>query len=290
VTRFGLQSKPFEFTGTGSGVADVGVFQVKRMGDEDRRPVIVKVVDAQGETLAGAAITFSPMINRSSTIPAAKTDAMGRVETRLFPNKYSCYANLAGYNRAFRSIEIAADALEPNTVELKLHRMIKATIKVQWRAKIIGHPNQPQPSGESISTGEIELHNGMQSHDSRTPYSTASWIRLLQKDDQLQLQFTEGPSYGSMGLMGISWIGRVDMSKGPAVDFETINLANLDEWKKKAKLIHPNSQDPPGRRQPIIAAVEKDALYVGKINSRDMQGRASKRFFKILVTELGDSE
>jgi len=289
ITQHGLENKSFEITGSWSEVIDAGMFRVKLMGDEDRQPAIVRVVDAQGEPLAGISIMFSLMSSRGSKIPPAKTDEQGLVEMQLLPGKYRCYTNLPHYTQAVHSFEIKPNALEPNTFEMKLHRLITATVKIKWRAEITGHPNQPQPSGEKMTTGEIELRHGAQGRNSRSPNQTVPWIRLLQKDDQLQLQFIERRTHSAAGRTNTSWIGRVETPEDPAVDFESIDLEKMDDWKKKAKVLSPN-QSVPGQTQPIIAVKEKGAIYIGKINSVGRQGRYPQVIdFKILVTELGDS-
>ncbi|NOZ40367.1 MAG: hypothetical protein GXP24_09090 [Planctomycetes bacterium] len=293
VSQSGLQRKTFEFTGAAEGVADAGTFQVKRMGEEDRRPVVVKVVDAQGEPLAGVTVTFNSSNNRrrSERNLTFKTDEQGHVETRIFPDNYSCYASLTNYNRASQSFEIEPDSLSPNTLKLKLYRLMKASVKIKWRGKIIGNPNLTLSPNDPVSTGEIELHNGVQSH----PYSSVPWVRLLQKDDQLQLQFTEQTHYGPPGLVGGSWIGRVDTSAGSGVDsgvdFEAIDLTKLEEWKEKVKQLRPNIPDLPGRHQPVTVAAEEGAIFVGKILSRDRNGRYPQLLdFKILVAQRSDAQ
>ena len=223
ISQYGLQNKTFEFAGEANGVADAGDFQIKRMGEVDRRPAVVHVVDAQGKPLAGVTVTFTPAANRRNgeKIPTSKSDKKGRVEMRLFPYTYTCYANLKDHNRDSQSLEVSSDASGANALELTLHRLIAATVKVHWRAKILGNPN-PNPNlspGEPVSIGGIELHNGVQSH----PYSSVPWVRLQQKDDQLQLLLTEQPQYGPLGITGNSWIGRIETANGSAVDFESID-------------------------------------------------------------------
>jgi len=263
------------------------------MGDEDRRPVVVKVVDAQGEPMAGVSVTLTPARHRhSNRIPTVKTDSLGHVEMRLFPNKYNCYASRTGYNRTFQSIVLTFDKPEPSTATLKLHRLILATVKIEWRAKPLGSPNNLGAPAETTSTGEIELRHGGHASNSRIHDPATPWIRILQKEGQLQLYFQGQAHYGHGITTGKSWIGRADTQEGSVVDFEAIDLENLDEWKKKAKSLAQNQGAESGQNMSFNVKAEKGALYVGKIIVRDRHHQNLLLMgmgFKVLVTELGDS-
>ena len=76
-----------EFGGSPHGAENVGVLRVKRLSDEDRRPVVVNVVDPAGKPLAGATVALNS-ISRSGgheAGPPVTTTADGAAKLQLFP-------------------------------------------------------------------------------------------------------------------------------------------------------------------------------------------------------------
>ena len=299
VSQPGLVSKTFEFQGTVNGVENAGVLRVKRLTEAERRSVVVNVVDEEGKPLAGAKVAFSTRgrFSGQEGVSPVTTSADGQAELSLFPNTYNCQISLEGFSPVNESVTAATDAKQPLKVKVKLYRAITATIKVVWRARLAFNPGEPG-RGDAVTTGEFEQHIGTESDNGFRggPYGPP-WVRLMQNGKVVQLQFME-QMYFPQPSSDATWVGRMKVdgvnilesatnAAAAAARFEKIDLSKLDEIKDQLKLPRFNLGGMPGRTSPVTLPVEADAIYVGKINSRDPQtGRPAQLEFKILVTEL----
>lgn len=299
VARPGLVGKVFEFQGSSHGAENVGTLRVERMNDEDRRPVAVKVVDPQGNPLPGATVTFHPVnqMGNQGEPPQATTAAGGEAKAVLFPDKYNCQVSLKGYSPTAEMVSVAPDAETPAVVEVKLYRAITATIKVVWRAKMGVNPGMPQFGNDSVTTGEFEQHTGRDGGGFQGGPFGPSWVRLVQTNDKMQLQFYEQPM-GFPQPAESSWVGRLkDVAEDSNEDkldakavaelFDVLALAELDAIADEFKVRRTKFGGMPGPGGPTSVPLDTDDIYIGKINSRDPQtGRPATIAFKILATEL----
>jgi hypothetical protein len=300
VSQPGLVSKTFEFRGATNGAEDAGVFRVKRLADAERLPVVVKVVDVKGNPLAGATVAFSTTgrLSNQKGVPPVTTTADGRAKVSLFPNSYNCQVVLNEYNPITEAITVATGEKGFMEVEVKLYRAIGATIKVVWRSKMIARPGEPQFQGDAVTTGEFEQHVGPGGVGSYRggPYGPP-WVRLMQTDDAMQLQFIE-QMYFPQPPFGATWVARLKNaptappegaadSAAAADHFDKIELSKLDELEDELILPRSKLGGTPGRPTQLLLPAEVGAVYVGKINSRDPQtGRPALIEFKIWTTEV----
>ena len=214
ISQPGLVSKTFSFQGGTQAAENVGDLRVTRLSDADRQPVVVKVVDASGKPLAGAAVTcnlLSGSGGRAGMLPAT-TNADGEAKLTLFPNKYYCQVTLKDYCTVSQPIEVASNAAEPTKVEAKLYLSITATIKVVWRAKLSVHPGMPQFGNDAVTTGEFEQHVGSGGRGAAPVGGLfgPAWVQLVQTGNEVQLQFQEQPMGFPNPQGGSSWVGRLD--------------------------------------------------------------------------------
>ena len=190
VSQPGLVSDHYEFQGTAKGAENLEVLRVQRLTEADRKPIVVKVVDADGKPLEGATVTLSAQ--GGMNMPTGTTDADGKAEISLFPNNYSFQVTLRDYNPITQPLQVSLDAKKPIEVDVKLHRAIAATVKIVWRAKPGFRPGMPRFQDGGVTSGEFEQHVGPDAPGIQQggPYGP-HWVRLMQSGDDIQLQFVE---------------------------------------------------------------------------------------------------
>jgi len=302
VSQPGLATETFRFDGSVLEAEDLGVLRVQRMTDADRRPVVVKVVDAEGKPLSGAKVVFTPISSQGGRDgePPVATNAEGEAKVKLYPNRYSSQINLKEYYPASQTIELPSGGAEPTNIDAKLHLAISATIKVAWRAKLGGHPGMPQFQNDAVTTGDFEQIAGPREAGGPPagggPFGPA-WVRLVQEGDEMKLQFQDQMHFAP-GAGPPSWVARLGRSKEQAEDaaknldadrelFELLDLKDLDLLESEVKLERTSLGGMPGRMQPVSVPLERGDIYVGRINGRDMHtGRPAVIEFKILASEL----
>lgn len=301
VAQPGLLSETFEFQGSPRGAKCVGNFQVKRLTDADRREVVVRVVDPDGKPLPGATVGFTPVsqFGRSEGIRPATTAAEGDAKLTLYPNNYQCQVSLKDFNSVSRMVVVAADGAPQDQIEFKLYSAIRATIRVVWRARMINQPGMPQFGNEAVMTGEFEQQAGGAAPVFRGGPFGPHCIRLVQTEDDMQLQFTEHMRFPNAA--GASWVGRLESHESESSEdakqafdvkvaaelFNVLGLTELDSIVEEFKIKRTNLGMMPGAGGPVSLPVEAGDIFVGRMQSHDPQtGRPALVEFKILATEL----
>jgi len=301
VAQPGLLSEVFEFQGSPRNAKHVGDFQVKRLSDEDRREIVVHVVDPDGKPLPGASVGFTPenQFGRSEGIRPATTSADGEAKLTLYPNHYHCQVSLKDFNPVSQRVVVAADGAPQDTIEVKLYPAIRGAVRVVWRAKIMNHPGMPQFGNEAVTTGEFELQAGGAAPVFRGGPFGPHCVRLVQTEDNMQLHFTEQIRFANAA--GASWVGRLesneaDSSAAPdrefdikvaAELFDVLGLTELDAIAEEFKIKRTSLGMMPGAGGPVSLPVKAGDIFVGRMQSHDPQtGRPALVEFKILATEL----
>jgi len=294
--QVGMSSDSFEFRASHSGVANVGIFTVRRFTEEDRRKVEVLVSDSQGKPLAHATVTFHPTQanqSRNHRILPIKTDNTGLASSKLMPEKYNCVVASPGYVGITKLVQVTQENQELISLEVKLYRQIAAKVKIIWRSKPRQSSRGQRRSGEQYTFGDNEMSSGILLNNVLQSEAQAAirWLRLQQKTDKLKIYFFDQQAR-DLQASGNTWIGRLPGSviasdgneKALTKEFEAIDLKEVDKLKDQVKELRLSQTG----RQPLFEApVELGAIYVGKIFSTSPQnGRPILVDFKMQVLEV----
>lgn len=288
------RAQQFEFHGATDGAADAGEFKAYRYGDADRVAALINVVGPDGKPLAGVSVSASSSRGGDAGAEPQTTGDDGFANLELFPGEYSVRGARSGYNSAADQLAIRANQT-PDPMTLTLHRLVGGAARVEWRMRIVGYPGQPAPGGEAVASGEAELSTA---GESPGPYGpNLPWVRFAQRGDQLQLHFMSQPYYPN--ATAEDFVGLLQTDEGdddatggasPEDRFQAINLEKLDDLKPQVDV---RSADPRRTRgRPVTELdVNENAIYVGRISSRDPQrGQPAVFEFKVLVTEVARPE
>lgn len=306
VSRPGLVNEVFEFQGSSRGAQDVGLLEVKRLTDGDRKTVVVRVVDQEGKPLPEARVNITA--NQSDgrdRIQPATTNADGVAKLSLFPNSYHYQVSLKDYNGVGEPLVVPIEDGPEQTIDVKLYRAIRASIRVVWQARLGNHPGMPQAGDEAVTTGEFTQEAGENNHPGvfRGGPFGPQHVRLVQTGDSMQVQFVDHMGFPQTAP-GSTWVGRLESTeaiaevlpekKDKAFDikvatelFDVLGLSELDAIAQEFKIKRTNLGMMHGRGGPTSLPVEAGDIFVGKVHSRDPQnGRPAFVEFKILATEL----
>ena len=299
INQPGLEPKTFQFTGGSSRVRHVGVFVVQRYDETAKRPFRARIVSHVGEPISGATVTLqavSPSGNTSDHALSADSDADGRVEILAFPMKYSYRVQAEGFNFQSGNVELhgagnagATTAGGAREQQIKLHHAIQATLRVAWMSTAF--------QGGANASGETTLQV---TGGSNTPYrygqDTPQWIRPVQVEDRMTLQFINMP-FGYQGPNASeAWVRIVEAAAEATEDgaappaalekFKALDLNKLESLKEE--LPQPDTGGrPPGYSGPIVLPAALGNVYVGKLSNRDMRtGQLIQIAFKVIVEEM----
>lgn len=293
VVRPGLEGKEFMFTGATNRVQDAGEFVVQRYDESAKVPFRVHIVDVNKQPVVGARISLqatSPRGGSSSTPYTADSDSDGRAEVLAFPMKYSYSIQADGFSHSGGTVDLKAGAADPKQIEQQLHRAIRATIRLAWESTMA------QGGGKQSGESTLEVDGGP-----ARPYQygqdQTQWIRPVQVQDRLDLQFVEAPfGYGPFGPPE-AWLRVVESeaeeeespdAKARLDEFTEINLAKIDDLKDKLPTPRTVAGNQPGNpRAPKVVTTKAGKIYVGRLQHRDMRtGQPIQLAFKVFVEEM----
>ncbi|MGD9636688.1 MAG: Ig-like domain-containing protein [Pirellulales bacterium] len=298
VSRPGLVSASFSFEGGTRGAQNVGVLKVTRLSEKDRKPVTFKVLDPAGQPLSGATITLNAVRQRgnSDAIAPLQVNADGVASATLYPNQYYCQVSRKAYNPISQPLTVPLEGEEPVAVEAKLYPAIQATIKVEWQARAITHPGMPPVAESSLTSGEFEQTiDGTGAAGMPVGRFGIPWVRLMQSEDQLQLQFMDRSMFGPSEP---AWVGRLapetqgkDNKKLDAqVNAELFDVLSLDELDALAQEFKIDRVEFGGMPRPngqLTLPIEAGDIYLGRIMGHVPEtNRPAMIEFKLLATEV----
>ncbi len=294
VVQSGLEAKSFPFSAATNRVADAGEFVVSRLDESSKRPYRIQVVDSGGKPIAGAKIvlqTTTQQRNGVNEAASTTTDLDGRAELMAFPMKYSYSVSAEGFNYQSGNAEVMAGDRKPEEQQVKMHRAIKAKIRVAWSS------TNPGNIGGAVTSGEGEIRaTGSTIQSNQYGPDSINWVRTSQQKDQLILHFINQP-FGPAQFGTVSWVRVVDSEsakkdgdgKSKGVEkYDSLDLKKIGELKDKLeapKSVNPAGQ--PGNPGSASLRAEKGKVYVGKLMQRDMRtGQPIELSFKAIVDEL----
>lgn len=296
VVRPGLESKTFDFSGSSNRVSDAGEFVVHRYDENAKTPFRVWIVDPKHQPIVGAQVTLQATSARGGTTNetlSSESNAEGRAEILAFPMRYSYSIQAEGFNHSGGTIELKPSAPEAEERQQMLHRAIQATIRLAWESTAM------QGGGKTSGESTLQVDGGPP-----RPYQygqdTTPWIRPVQTNDRLTLQFIDSP-FGYAGPFGApeAWLRVVGAGAGEGEGegqdieaalekFASLDLAKIDELKDKLPTPRTTSGDQPGNpRAPKVVTAELGKTYVGRLQNRDMRtGQPVQLAFKVFVEEM----
>jgi hypothetical protein len=297
VVQAGFESKSFPFSAATNRVADVGEFVISRLDESSKRPYRVQVVDSNGKPIAGAKVALQTTTSqRSSGSEAASTttDLDGRADLLVFPMKYSYSVSADGFNYQSGNVEVPAGDRAIEEQNVKMHRAIQSKIRVAWLSTGVGNAG-----GGATTSGEAEIRaTGSAVRANQFGPDSINWIRTIQQQDRLILQFINQPFGGPPQFGSINWVRVVepeveksdsDSKHKGQEKFDAIDLKKISELKDK--IAPPKSINPVGAPGSYPGSVsvraELGKVYVGKLMQRDMRtGQPVELSFKAIVDEM----
>ena len=288
VSQPGLSAKNFEFTASRHGVADAGKFQVRRFEEKDRLKTSLQVLNIDNQPIKGVRLQLRPKSNvgSSTNVGTQVTNEQGVTSFLLYPGEYYSSATAEGFLPVRSNLSVKAGSTGKPT-KIKMHRLVKAKVKVAWHSVAMSHPGaRPRNGGES-STGEIELSTMQGVHQRREP----SWVNLQQKQDEMHLQIQQ-MNYGYASGMPLNlWIGVLKQdAANDAADaekkFAEIDLEKLDSLDdeliddKQTNLLSSN---------PLEYSIQRreQRILVGRTLTRDPRtGQPQLTEFRALIEKI----
>lgn len=298
ISRPGLVSKSLEFEGDAREAKNVGVVQVTRLAEADRRAVEFRVVNAAGEPLTGATITLNSAsrYGNSRPLPALETNAEGIAETVLYPNSYYCQVSRRNFNPISQNFTVPLEGKETVHANAKLYPAIQATIQVEWQGKSNFPPGMPRGQGSSVTTGKFEQTIGPNGKSgSEIGRFGPPWVQLVQTEDELKIQFMDRMHFPQAEP---AWVGRLRPDSDNSGDrklaaeanaelFDVLALGELNALVQEFKIERKNLGGMGRPGGDVQLPIEAGDIYLGRINGNDPEtGRPATIEFKLLATDV----
>jgi hypothetical protein len=186
IIRPGYEAKSFDISGSTTSVRDAGELAAKRFEEGDKVKFRVNVVDRERKPIVGARMTlmaYSPRGGNSEQPATTESDAEGWAEVLVFPMAYNYSIEADGFNGTGGRVELKPGAGEKHERFQQMSRAIQATIRAAWEATSM--------QGGGKTSGESTISVGTGVDPNQYAPNPTSWLRPVQKGDQLTLQFMD---------------------------------------------------------------------------------------------------